>query len=288
MEGHRSIVIAVFSTSAGSGKTITAINLAAGLAKEGYQTCLVDLDLQFGDVMGYLDMVSDTTLADAQKALERNAASFRVEDYLTEYSCGGVSFSVLPPPREINDAYMVNVDTVAEIIRRMGSFNFIVLDMTSVFSALNLVMLDMSTVINFVGVVDFLPAVKNYKVGYDTLLRFEYEERKIRLVENKADEEKYISSRDVERLLGAKFYHRLPSDTAAVTQSIRMGRPLMFAAPLSPLTQSYWQLVGRYTNRDDSAQAQSKNHPASAQEGKKSRGLSWLLDLGGFAAHGSK
>ena len=161
MEGHRSIVIAVFSTSAGSGKTITAINLAAGLAKEGYQTCLVDLDLQFGDVMGYLDMVSDTTLADAQRALERNAASFRVEDYLTEYSCGGVSFSVLPPPREINDAYMVNVDTVAEIIRRMGSFNFIVLDMTSVFSALNLVMLDMSTVINFVGVVDFLPAVKN-------------------------------------------------------------------------------------------------------------------------------
>ena len=62
----------------------TAINLATGLAKEGYNTCLVDLDLQFGDVMGYLDIVSDTTLADAHRALERDAASFRVEDYLTE------------------------------------------------------------------------------------------------------------------------------------------------------------------------------------------------------------
>ena len=282
MEGHRSIVIAVFSTSAGSGKTITAINLATGLAKEGYNTCLVDLDLQFGDVMGYLDIVSDTTLADAHRALERDAASFRVEDYLTEYSCGGVSFSVLPPPKEINDAYMVNVDTVAEIIHSMRSFNFIVLDLTSVFSALNLAMLDISTVINYVGVVDFLPAVKNYKVGYDTLLRFEYEEQKICLVENKADDEKYISYRDVERLLGTKFYHRLPSDTAAVTQSIRMGRPLMFSSPLSPLTQSYWQLVGRYTNRD------VQESSDSAKENKVQRTFSWLMDRGSVAIHDGK
>lgn len=284
MEGHRSIVIAVFSTSAGSGKTITAINLATGLAKEGYNTCLVDLDLQFGDVMGYLDIVSDTTLADAHRALERDAASFRVEDYLTEYSCGGVSFSVLPPPREINDAYMVNVDTVAEIIHSMHSFNFIVLDLTSVFSALNLAMLDLSTVINFVGVMDFLPSVKNYKVGYDTLLRFEYEERKICLVENKADEERNISYRDVERLLGTKFYHRLPNDNVAVTQSIRMGRPLMFSAPLSPLTQSYWHLVGRYTNRD----AQSQNNGQGHAKEEKHHGLSWLLGMGDYLARGTK
>jgi pilus assembly protein CpaE len=107
-------------------------------------------------------------------------------------------------------------------------------------------------------------------------------------VENQADSDRYIKARDVERLLGATIYHHLPSDSSAVTYSIRMGKPLMYCVPLSPLTQSYWQLVGRYTNRDDSAQAQSKNQPASAQEGKKSRGLSWLLDLGGFAAHGSK
>ena len=275
MEGHRSIVIAVFSTSAGCGKTVTAINLAAGLAKEGYQTCLVDLDLQFGDVMGYLDMVSDVTLADAQAALEKDAASFRVEDYLTEYSCGGVSFSVLPPPREINDAYLVDVDMVAEIIQRMDNFNFIVLDLTAVFSTLNLVMLDMSTVINFMGVTDFLPSVKNYKVGYDTLLRFEYEERKIRLVENMADYDRYISSKDVERLLGAPFFHRLPLDSQAVTQSIRMGRPLMFSAPLSPLTQSYWQLVGRYSNRDVNAEHLSRHDDESAQEENKPF-FSWL------------
>ena len=40
-----SVIISVFSTTPGIGKTITAINLAAGLAREGYKVCLADLDL---------------------------------------------------------------------------------------------------------------------------------------------------------------------------------------------------------------------------------------------------
>ncbi|SHK39298.1 pilus assembly protein CpaE [Selenomonas ruminantium] len=273
MEGHRSIIIAVFSTSSGCGKTITAINLAAGLADEGYRTCLVDLDLQFGDVMGYLDLVSDVTLADAQKAIVQDEERFRIDDYLTEYKCGDTSFAVLPPPREINDAYQVSVEAVEKIINSMRGFNFIVLDMTAVFSTLNLSMLDMSTMIVFLGVMDFLPSVKNYKVGYDTLLRFDYEQRKICLVENKADSERYIKARDVERLLGAEFYHHLPYDYQALTHSIRMGRPLMYSVPLSPLTQSYWHLVGKFTNRQRSASQQLEQ-----QKTEKKRWLSWLLD----------
>ena len=42
-EGRKSIVISIFSTSSGNGKTVTAINLAASLANEGYAVCLVDL-----------------------------------------------------------------------------------------------------------------------------------------------------------------------------------------------------------------------------------------------------
>lgn len=261
MEGNTSIIIAVFSTSSGCGKTTTAINLAAGLADEGYRTCLVDLDLQFGDVLGYLDMVSDITLADAQKAILQDEENFRIDDYLTEYKCNDLSFAVLPPPKEINDAYQVSVEAVEKIINSMRGFNFIVLDLTAVFSTLNLSMLDLSTVITFIGVMDFLPSVKNYKVGYDTLLRFEYEQRKICLVENKADPDRYIKARDVERLLGAEFYHHLPYDSQAITHAIRMGRPLMYSVPLSPLTQSYWQLVGRFTNRSRNEQQEPEQRP---------------------------
>lgn len=286
MEGLRSIVIAVFSTSSGCGKTVTAINLAAGLAKEGYRTCLVDLDLQFGDVMGYLDLVSNTTLADAQRALEKDEGSFQVERYLAEYSTGGISFSVMPPPRNINDAYMIDVDTVVDIIQSMTGYNFIVLDMTSAFSALNLAMLDMSTIINFMGVIDFLPSVKNFKVGYDTLLRFDYEESKICLVESKADDNKFINYKDVERLLGAKFYHRLPNDEQAATRGIRTGKPLMFADPLSALSQSYWNLVGRYTNRNT---LHGPFQQGEDEQEEKKHAFSWLMRMGKWrTANGAK
>lgn len=244
-----SVIISVFSTTPGIGKTITAINLAAGLAREGYKVCLADLDLQFGDVLNYLKLTSSNTIAGAQRALLDHPEDFQVKDYLIYYSYGGLNFSILPAPRYIYDAYQTDVQLVTDILRQLNYYDYIILDLNSMFSALNLAMLDLSTVINYIGVIDFLPALKNYKIGYDTLIRFEYEESKIRLVENRADSQKLIDGRDVERLLGEPFYHRLPNDYPSVNKSINTGQPLMFAAPDSRLTKSFHDLVGLYTNR---------------------------------------
>ena len=244
-----SIIISVFSTSPGIGKTVIAINLAAGLANEGYKVCLADLDLQFGDVMNYLQLTTSKTIAGAQRTLLDNSKAFHIEDFLTEYSIGKLSFSILPAPRFIFDAYQIDVQILTDIIKQLDYFDFVILDLNSMFSSLNLAMLDMSTIINYIGVIDFLPALKNYKIGYDTLLRFEYEESKIRLIENRADSQKLIEGRDVEKLLGEPFYHRFPNDFPAVNKSINTGQPLMFAAPDSRLTESFYNLVGRYTNK---------------------------------------
>ena len=257
-----SVIISVFSTTPGIGKTIVAINLAAGLAHEGYRVCLADLDLQFGDVLNYLKLNSVNTVAGAQRAMLDHPDQFRIGDYLMQYNNGGVSFSILPAPLYVYDAYQTDIQIVTDIItHRLNYFDYVVLDLNSVFSALNLAMMDICTVINYVGVIDFLPALKNYKIGYDTLIRFEYEESKIRLVENRADSQKLIDGRDVERLLGEPFYHRLPNDYPSVNKSINTGQPLMFAAPDSKLTKSFDDLVGLYTNR------QRDNTPVTATTG---------------------
>lgn len=244
-----SVIISVFSTTPGIGKTIIAINLAAGLAREGYKVCLADLDLQFGDVLNYLKLTSTHTVAGAQRAMLDNPETFHIRDFLVNYSYEDLKFSILPAPLYVYDAYQTDVQLLADIIKQLTYFDFVVLDLNSMFSALNLAMLDLSTVINYVGVIDFLPALKNYKIGYDTLIRFEYEESKIRLIENRSDSQKLIKGRDVERLLGEPFYHRFPNDYPSVKKSINTGLPLMYAAPDSRLTESFYELVGRYTER---------------------------------------
>ena len=251
MDDERSsIIISVFSTTPGIGKTVTAINLAAGLAKEGYRVCLVDLDLQFGDILNYLHLETERTIAKAQRNLEQDSNSFQVKDFLISYKKQDLSFAVLAPPKYLYDSYQANVTTIESIVKQLTYFDFVVIDLNSAFSALNLAMLDISTIINYIGVIDFLPAVKNFKIGYDTLIRFKYEESKVRLIENRADSQKLIDGKDVERLIGAKFYHRLPNDFPSVSKSINLGLPLMFAAPDSRLTRSFYELTGKYTNRN--------------------------------------
>ncbi len=249
-ERRSNVIISVFSTTPGIGKTLAAINLATSLAYEGNKVCLVDLDLQFGDVMNYLQLNSDKTIAGAQRAFKADPENFDINNFLIKYLTGYFDFSILPAPIYVRDAYQIDVLTVETIIgQHMKDFDFVVLDLNSVFSSLNLAMLDLSTIINYIGVIDFLPALKNFKVGYDTLIRFEYEEQKIRLIENRADSQKLIKSSDVEKLLGESFYHRLANDFVSATKSIQEGRPLMFAAPNSKLTKSFIDLAARYTNR---------------------------------------
>ena len=249
-ERRSNVIISVFSTTPGIGKTLAAINLATSLAYEGNKVCLVDLDLQFGDVMNYLQLNSDKTIAGAQRAFKADPENFDINNFLVKYLTGYLDFSILPAPIYVRDAYQIDVLTVETIIgQHMKDFDFVVLDLNSVFSSLNLAMLDLSTIINYIGVIDFLPALKNFKVGYDTLIRFEYEEQKIRLIENRADSQKLIKSSDVEKLLGESFYHRLANDFVSATKSIQEGRPLMLAAPNSKLTKSFIDLAARYTNR---------------------------------------
>ena len=143
-----SVIISVFSTTPGIGKTIVAINLAAGLAHEGYKVCLADLDLQFGDVLNYLKLTSINTVAGAQRALLDHPEKFHINEFLIDYDHGGVNFSILPAPLYVYDAYQTDVNLVTDIITRLNYFDYVVLDLNSMFSALNLAMLDISTVIN--------------------------------------------------------------------------------------------------------------------------------------------
>ncbi len=252
MEGARSgIVITVFSTASAVGKTLISINMAAELAHEGHHVCLADLDLQFGDVSNYLKLSPTRTVADAQKAVQRDADAFDPMPFLTQYSYKGVNFSVLAGPLELAEAYNMSPLTIAHIVKQLQyKFDYLVLDTTSTFSELNLSLLDLGTIITFLGIVDFIPTIKNMKSGCDTIRSMGYDSNKIRLVLNRSNSKTRIDLEDVEQLLGEPFYHVLPNDFVAAQQSIQMGVPLVLSSQSASLAKELRHLVGRYTNQE--------------------------------------
>ena len=263
-QGRRGNVITVFSTASAVGKTLVAINMAAELARLGFRVCLVDLDLQFGDVCNYLHLVPERTIADAQRALEENSDAFDVGQFLDVYQCDSILFSVMASPLRLDEAYNISALSIQHIVQQLQfRFDFVVADTTSAFSETNLMLMDMSTIITFLGIVDFIPTIKNMKIGCDTIRSLGYENGKIRLVLNRSNSKTKIDLEDVENILGEPFYHILSNDFGAAWDATMAGVPLVRSADTA-LARDLRALVARYTNLE------------VADEAGHNNGMSWF------------
>ena len=241
------VVISFFSTASSVGKTLISINMAAELARQGAR---VDYDLQFGDVCNYLQLEPEQTLMDAQRSLQLMGSSFDVRECLTPYSCRNVMFAVLAAPRKLEESYNIETSVAQKVIEHLqGLFDYVIVDTTSMFSELNLMLLDISTIVTYLGVVDFLPTIKNMKIGSDTLRTLGYADKKIRLVLNRSNAKTRIGIEDVQKLLKQEFYYVIPNDFQAASQSIIDGKPLVLEHQDIALSDAIRGLVGLYSNR---------------------------------------
>ena len=244
------VVISFFSTASAVGKTLIGINMAAELARQGARVVLVDYDLQFGDVCNYLQLEPEQTLMDAQRSIQLTGSSFDVRECLTPYSCHNIMFAVLAAPRKLEESYNIETSVAQKVIEHLqGLFDYVIVDTASMFSELNLMLLDISTIVTYLGVVDFLPTIKNMKIGSDTLRTLGYDNEKIRLVLNRSNAKTRISIEDVQKLLKQEFYYVIPNDFQAASQSIIDGKPLVLEHHNIALSEAIRGLVGLYSNR---------------------------------------
>lgn len=238
------VVITAFSTASAVGKTLLGINMAAELARNGYKVLLADLDLQFGDVCHYLHVTPRLSLYDALQPATDPCAC------ITPYAHSGVEFAVLAAPLRLEEAYNVATPAVTALLTGLRrDYDYIVLDTAAAFSDLNLAVMDLSTIITFVGIVDFIPTIKNMKIGYDTMRSIGYDQNKIRLVLNRSNSKTHIELQDVEQLLEDRFYHVLPNQFAAAAASIHQGIPLVLGDAETALGKSLRELAVKYCNR---------------------------------------
>lgn len=198
-------LVTVFSTKGGVGKTLVATNLVVALADLGHRACIVDLDVEGGDVAVMLSLAPQHTLEDLSRfggGLDQDA----VESLLTRHS---ERVSVLAAPVHLGSSVSAaSVGSVLGLLKQM--FDVVVVDTGGSFDDHALQALDHSDLLVMVGTLD-VPALKNLKLAAGTLDLLNYPRDLWRVVVNRADDRIGLSVGDFEKTLGARAFLTLPS-----------------------------------------------------------------------------
>ena len=91
-------------------------------------------------------------------------------------------------------------------------------------------------------------ALKNARLGLETLDLMGYAREHTLLVLNRADSRVVISDDDVERIVGRKPEIRVPSDVE-VTRSVNDGRPIVLSRPKAEASTSFRRLADVFLAR---------------------------------------
>ena len=233
-------VIAVMAGKGGSGKTITATNLAIaiGLRADPERVAIVDADLQFGDVALLLQIDPVRTLDDVVDEIDQMSDE-RLDAALLRHESG---IRVLPAPLHPGRADEIDAKSVVAVVDRLRSmFDTVIVDTGPVFDD-GLVML-LERADQVVTIVDMdLPSVKNTKIVLDSLRRLEFDMDRIRLVVNRSNSKARLDVVELERSLGLRVGGSIPSDRL-IPQSVNEGIPVLALSPRSKVARAFHALA---------------------------------------------
>ncbi|HXF97684.1 MAG TPA: AAA family ATPase [Gaiellaceae bacterium] len=235
---EHSRLVCILGPKGGTGKTLTATNLAVCLAQRGLRVSLIDLDLQFGDVALCLGLPPEKTvydLAQSPGALDAD----KLDAFLATHPSG---VRTLIAPRRPDQASAVGAELLREVYSIVrASFDWVVVDTPPGFTAEVITSIDSSTDVVMVGMLDSL-SLKNTKLGLETLELMKYDHERVYLVLNRAHSRVGISQSDVEAVLGRAPDVLIPSDRE-IPRTVNEGVPIVLARPQSEPAHAFLALA---------------------------------------------
>jgi pilus assembly protein CpaE len=233
--GGPGTVYTISSATGGCGKTFYATNLAFFLTRYTQKrVCIVDLDLQFGEVSTALRLRPKYTIFDALQREDTDEADLQahIEEYCVTHETG---VSVLAAPREPSEADRISPPDVTRILEAVRNrFDYVIVDTPPALAETVLVAFDMSDLLYVMATLD-LPSVRNMSVFLSTLDRLKVPTENVRLILNKAETDVGIDIDQVTKLFPQGFESVLPY-AKEVSRSINLGMPVMAASPTAEIS----------------------------------------------------
>jgi len=226
-------LIVVFSPKGGTGKTMLATNLAVALAEEKNRTCLIDVDLQFGDVAIALGLEPTRTTSDAlglRNAVDEHALKSLLLPYRS-------NLTVLPGPTKPADAEFVSPDLVTNLIEGLLTMHDVVIvDTPPEFNDIVLKILDMADTHLLVATPD-LAALKSLRVAIDTLNAIGYPAAKRMVILNRDEPNLGLSTSDIRGIMQMPITARIPMHRDVIV-SLNRGKSILEDSPRNPVSRA--------------------------------------------------
>jgi len=225
-------ITTVFPAKGGMGATSIATNLAGIVASGGSRTCLVDLDLELGDVLAALDMQGGYSLGDLLANMHRLDREL-LDSSLPRHASG---VAVLAQGGRVEDGH-VGAEAVAKALTFLrGFYEHILVDGVRGFGDSALAALDASDRVLLV-VTQEIASVRNAQRCIDLFRKLGYPEDKVLLVVNRWHKASRITKEVIAESTGMPIAAALANDFAALTRSINRGTLLPQEAPRAALTR---------------------------------------------------
>lgn len=225
-EAPQGKVFTVFSTKGGVGKSLVAVNTAVALAQQKHRVCLVDLDVNSGDVAIMLQL-SPTRNVNDLVGFNGGIDQGAIESLLTPFSD---RLAVVAAPVHLDSPDQASGDDIGKMLDGLKEmFDHVVVDTSGVFDDQALAALDRSDAIVLVGTLD-IPALKGVKLATSTLDLLNFDRGSWSFVLNRADAKVGLTASDFESTLGLRADATLVS-SREVLAAVNRGEPLVAAYP---------------------------------------------------------
>jgi len=260
----RGKMVLVFSAKGGCGKTTVSTNLAQALAQDTSKSvCLVDFDLQFGDVAIALQIEPTKTISDAiriqQAQVGKTVDAQDIASLVTSYR---PNLDVLLAPLNPSDVEFVTPNLAHGILTALRQrYDFVVIDAPPAFTEVILRAFDLADQYLLLTTLD-TPSLKNLKVTLDTLTELGLPTSKWKVVVNRSTARAGVSIADVEKATGQPVYAAIPASDV-VPNTTNRGQTVVSAQPRHRVAKAIRTIAADIASSTENLTLAAKGVPLS-------------------------